>query len=289
MAQTTPEQQYALQVANGVDPSVASGAGPISSQDPQVFTGKWGGALTGYPGSYGYGVLTGAPGAGQTQVPLLGGGQDDTRAPVLTSFSDATIAFQNGLVSHDPHVMAIRQEMIDAGMIDPNTDLYGVVNAYKQMLSLSADSAAKGQFVSPEQYISAWKSVTQKDAPVTWNSTSTSRTVHNTADLAGAYQSTAEQALGRRATPGEAARAAGAVKASADASPTVTTSRQTTDAKGHTVNSSSVTRQGMGVDAINEQLLQQAMSQPDYAEYQAAGHYFPALLSALGGITNAGA
>jgi hypothetical protein len=53
-------------------------------------------------------------------------------------------------------------------------------------------------------------------------------------------------------------------------------------------NSQTTGTSGAGASAIGEAMTQQAMANPHYAEIQAAMHYFPALMNAMGAISGIG-
>jgi hypothetical protein len=213
-----------------------------------------------------------------------------SKTDVTRSASEASFWFQEGIFSQSPAALKIRQEMVDAGLIPPDADPTKAMEAWNGLVQLSVDAYAHNRNVSPFQYLDMWKASAQNAAntPTTWVSHETTTTRRNPKDLQAAYQNVAQDALGRRATGSEAASAAGVVGAQAAANPETSTTTSTENSRTHQRTSHTVSNAGMGADAINEALLHQAMQNPEYGAYQAAGHYFPLLVNALSAINQAG-
>jgi hypothetical protein len=271
---------------------LAQQQGASGAQNPDVFWGSWSTnppgapALTGFPGAQNRGYIKTRGGNVLNQNPRVQG-QTRTSSPDTRSSEDAVFWLQDGLFKNDPKALDVKKKLIEAGIVPQNADLTDVMTGWARFVSLSAGALTHGQYISPFDYLDMWHNSIMHDQGTPTTTTTTSTNVLNPADVGAAYQQTAQQALGRRATTAEQQAAAGKVGALAAASPTTTTSTSRT--VGGKTTTSQVTNQGMGAAGVDEALMQQAMQSPDYGAYQAAGHYFPALLSALSAVNQAGA
>jgi hypothetical protein len=128
----------------------------------------------------------------------------------------------------------------------------------------------------------------ESSKPKPYRSTTVTRDVNfmDPADAKALTRGLLQQELGRDPTKAEYEEFLHAINAAERKNPTVTrtTTRYGYDEGGSfgPLGSNSVTHGGITGAGLNELMLDKARSQPDWAEWQAVGTYFPALLAALG-------
>lgn len=122
--------------------------------------------------------------------------------------------------------------------------------------------------------------------PGTYTTTYKSVDLMNPHDAKGLTRAMLQQELGRDPTQAEYEDFLATLHAAERADPTVTTqtSRYVLDRNDNLrlASQKTVTDQGIGAEGLAQVALEKAQSNPQWAEYQAVGTYFPALLSALG-------
>lgn len=101
-------------------------------------------------------------------------------------------------------------------------------------------------------------------------------------DAQGLIRSVLRRELDRDPTQAEFEEFVSTLQAKQKANPAVTTTTQTTDKTGRVTGNTSVTRGGLTSQGIEEIATRDAQSKPGWAEWQAMGTYFPALMDALG-------
>lgn len=116
----------------------------------------------------------------------------------------------------------------------------------------------------------------------TRTATSVSRDFLNPEDAKSLVRGTLQQELGRDPTQSEFQDFLAAIHQAEAANPNKTTTTTTTDATGRIVSQNSTTQQGINSAGLGEMALEKAQQQPGWAEWQAMGTYFPALMQALG-------
>lgn len=193
--------------------------------------------------------------------------------------------------NHTQAYQDIRQKMIEGGMMSKNGTILDALDVWKTMVGLSVSTTQHGGEMSPLDYLNRfWKDGVASGAggPKTTTADSRQTQYSREQDVAGVYQNIAQQELGRRASDSEVAGAYSSVHAAQAAAPSISHQVQVVDAQGNSTTTGTGT-DALGAQGINEMLTQQAMGSSDYGAYQAAGHYFPALLQALGAVNSAGA
>lgn len=122
--------------------------------------------------------------------------------------------------------------------------------------------------------------------PGTYTTTYKSTDLMNPQDAKGLTRAMLQQELGRDPTQAEYEDFLATLHAAERADPTVTTttSRYVLDKNDQLrlKSQNTSTQQGIGAEGLAQLALEKAQSDPQWAEYQAVGTYFPALLSALG-------
>jgi hypothetical protein len=122
------------------------------------------------------------------------------------------------------------------------------------------------------------------DQSGTFTQTSKSVDIFNPLDAKDLLRNTLQQQLGRDPSEHEMRDFIDNLTAAARNDPTITKNTQTTDKTGRVTNSSQVTHQGFDAGAASEMALENAQSKPGWAEWQAVGTYFPAVMQALGSV-----
>jgi hypothetical protein len=275
----------ALSIANGVLANQAS----TDPYDRQMWLGIYPDTMVSYQQGGGRKGEEDALRGGNFIQP---GGKPNVSVPNsanIMSGNQAIYWLQQQADANSKDYQRIRQEMIDAGMIDKQTPLSDILTKWASLVSLSINAYQNGANFGPEHYIGVTGALNAQNGPVTSTDTRTENMVTNATELAQQYQSVAQQALGRRASPAEAAAAAANAQAAQRAQPTVSTTTQTArkNATGGTATATSVSGVSGGVD-LGEVFLENAMSSKDYGAYQAAGRLFPLLLNAVGAVNSAG-
>lgn len=103
-------------------------------------------------------------------------------------------------------------------------------------------------------------------------------------DARGLARNTLQSVLGRDPSEAEFEDFVTALQTKQRENPTITTTRTHYDAQGNAVRQSSTNTGGLHEAGIEELAREQAQAAPDYAEWQAVGTYFPAIMQALGAV-----
>lgn len=128
----------------------------------------------------------------------------------------------------------------------------------------------------------AAKRAPELDLSGKFTSTSRSVDIYSPDDARGLIRATLRRELDRDPTEQEFEEFVSTLQSAQRSHPAVTTTTQTTDKQGRVTNTNSVTRGGLGASGIQEIAQREAESNPGWAEWQAVGTYFPAILDALG-------
>lgn len=103
-------------------------------------------------------------------------------------------------------------------------------------------------------------------------------------DARGMARQTLQAALGRDPSEDEYEDFIAALQTKARQNPTVTRTTTRYDAEGNVIGTNSVSRGGLGASAVEQFAQDQAEAAPDWAEWQAVGTYFPALMESLSSV-----
>lgn len=186
-------------------------------------------------------------------------------------------------------------------------DYISVEQGYAQLLQSASSRYAAGQKVSPNQLLNQYIDYNKSTglfagsagaggaggtgspyANQTRTETNTSKSVDiwSPMDAKGLARATLQRELGRDPTQAEFEDFVAALQAKQRANPAVTRTTNTTkyDKYGSPVNtnSSSTTTGGLTAQGIDEFATEQAQANPGWAEWQAVGTYFPAVMQMLG-------
>lgn len=117
----------------------------------------------------------------------------------------------------------------------------------------------------------------------TFHSTESTANISSASELTEPGRQAAQQEIGRELTPAEFGKLVAAVQGAQHAAPSITTQSgtTTTSADGTDTSSARNTTTTGGVD-VNQLIDDQLRANPNYAEHQAAAHFMPLLMSALG-------
>ena len=120
------------------------------------------------------------------------------------------------------------------------------------------------------------------DLSGTFTSKSRNVDIWSPTDARGLIRATLRRELDRDPTEAEFEEFVSTLQAAQRRHPAVTTTTVTRNKEGEVTNQNSVTRGGLGASGIQEIAQREAEENPHWAEWQAVGTYFPALLDALG-------
>lgn len=263
---------------------LSSGGGAGAQVDRFVFLGTFDSDAG--KGGVGAHFYTGGRADSDAERPQRGYTTAPSTSPHRVSVDESDTWFMQHYDANDATFKRIKETMLGAGLITADDDVTKMLGVWHDFSNVASIAGRGGGLHTPDWYMRRMSE--QANQPVTWVTHETTTTRHNPKDLQAAYQGVAQDALGRRATGPEATRAAGVVGAQANASPSTSVTTSTENSATHQRTSNRVENPGMGADAINEALLHQAMQNPEYGAYQAAGHYFPLLVNALSAVNQAG-
>lgn len=196
---------------------------------------------------------------------------------------------------------------------DPDAPLIDVTQAYASLLGEAAMRFASGQNISPDDIlemniryntgndnfkIKGGKKGSYTDVsniylpgdpnapqePKTVTRTDKSVDIWNAEDARGLARQTLQQALGRDPTEAEYEDFVTALQTAQRNNPTISKTTTHYDSEGIATSTHTKTTGGLNEHGINELATEQAQSAPDWAEWQAVGTYFPAVMQALGSV-----
>lgn len=175
-----------------------------------------------------------------------------------------------------------------------------VEKAYEAVLLESGRRYASGQEITPTQLINQhrdWQVAnggaggSGSESPyanktITTTHTSVSRDIWHPKDAKALARATIKRELGRDPTPEEFEDFVAAIQTAQEDNParTRTKTRTKYDEHGSPTRTKSWSRTsgGIGAEGLGEIALEQAQDNPEWAEWQAVGTYFPALINMLG-------
>lgn len=225
----------------------------------------------------------------------------DTETPVKVRVARFTTPFalleKFDSFSRD-EFLKLRNKLIAAGLVSENASAAEVRSAWeKLLLDVQDKQMTQGMGMSPFEFMNNLirlngldPSKIGSDADYSPTATGKASSTTNTStsvydmDPASAQQllsDTLASKLGRAPTAAEIEDFADAVKTQAQANPNVTVQHLHTDADGNTTQRTTQTL-GFGADDAALMAEEKAKHSPDYAKYQAASMYYPALVGALG-------
>lgn len=202
-----------------------------------------------------------------------------------------------------PYAKTLDETITQANLMD-------VTDAYAALLKDASARFAAGQNMSPDALLemnirynlaasgldlkdvqgkdgklnidSLFKKVTGKDKPHTEVTKSKSYDIWSPEDARGLARQTLQSVLGRDPSEAEYEDFIAALHKEQRDNPTIETTRTHYDAQGNATSQRTSRTGGLGEAGIQELARQEAESAPDFAEWQAVGTYFPAVMQALG-------
>lgn len=235
------------------------------------------------------GITQASAQTGNVPAPMHGGG--GYLVPKVKTVAELLSEFDN--LSHKDY-LAFKNKLIAAGYASDSYGPSDIRRVYQSLLSDVYDMQGAGAQLTPTAYLNnlirmngfdphkvGSGSTVGSSQPKTW--TNTSNSVYDlTPDNARATLRQALQAkLGRDPTEAEIRDFIDAAQTRAADNPSTSTTTYHTDASGNTT-SNTTTQAGFSDARLQEMALRRARQAPDYAKYQAASTYYPALVSALG-------
>lgn len=190
------------------------------------------------------------------------------------------------------------------------SSLMDVGNAYNTLLQEATQRFAAGQNITIDElldmnirYNMAQAGVEAEgdfsvDAAGAWYDAATGKTgkpyketrvdrsvdIFSPEDARGLARQSLQSVLGRDPSEAEYEDFLAALQTKARQNPTITRTTTRYDAEGNPIGTNSVTRGGLGENAVRDFAQDQAEAAPDWAEWQAVGTYFPAIMESLSSV-----
>jgi hypothetical protein len=242
--------------------------------------------------------------------PITGAPKPYTEKPYAVSVNDMMLKFES---MSDKRKRALAERLAKGGFFDQSPykgetlsefiarmTLADVQGAYGRLLESAAARYQAGQSISPDELLAMHIDYNSKASAGTGifgtgegpggskvehgpdKTTSTSVDIFSATDARGLARATLRRELGRDPTEAEYEDFVAALQAKQKANPSVTTTRYTYDKNGNVVDTSYKTTGGMTSYGLDEFAQSQAEQNPGWAEWQAAGQFFPGAMAVLG-------